>query len=425
MNGQTSGGSWLLPRAHGNGSAALHAILVSSPPGACLRRASGQAARLLATLTAVVVSFALAGCSAPGDAQPARSADSQSATFFTVPAEQLAQLQVVRAQKEPWTIDVHATGTVDWNADRTSQAITQVSGPITRIVADLGTHVKAGDPLLYVASPDLAAAISAYRKASNRLGLAREALNRNRDLLEHHAIAQRDFEASQADYNDALTEVQDNGEALRILGMNDAQIADAQQQDATIRPEFAVRSPVSGLVVQRLVLPGQLVQAGVTECFVISDTTTMWVQAHLYEPDLASVRVGSSAEVAAGTSTQPFEGRVSYIDAVLDPATRTTSVRVVTANPHDLLKKDAFVNVLIHGASSREMVTIPSSAILYNSDNFPFVYVQVKPGQFAERLVTPGPGRDDRVAIVSGLEAGDEVVAQGSVFLQFAQMYQR
>ncbi len=83
---------------------------------------------------------------------------------------------------------MRTTGTVDWDNDHTTQAITQVSGPITRIVADTGTRVKAGDPLLYVASADITNAISAYRKAKNRFDLAQRTLDRSKDLLEHKAL---------------------------------------------------------------------------------------------------------------------------------------------------------------------------------------------------------------------------------------------
>ena len=103
------------------------------------------------------------------------------AGYFSVPAAQLAHLQLVQARDGPtWETTVRTTGTVDWDNDHTTQAITQVSGPITRIAVDTGTRVKAGDPLLYVASADVANAMSTYRKAKNRLDLAQTTLDRSR-----------------------------------------------------------------------------------------------------------------------------------------------------------------------------------------------------------------------------------------------------
>jgi membrane fusion protein, heavy metal efflux system len=373
------------------------------------------------------LALAASGCGAPG-AAPARATEQQQTGkpgLFKVSASQLSHLRIARVQTSSRAVEVHTTGTADWDADRTTQAITQVNGPIARIVVDLGTRVKAGDPLLYVASPDLSNAISTYRKAKNRLDLAQRTLARNRDLLEHRAIAQKDLEGSEADYNDAFTEVQNDLQALKIFGVTDRDIAEAERQNIAIRPELAVRSPIAGVVVQKLVLPGQFVQAGTTICFVISEPSTLWVQAHLNENEITAVHVGDRADVRAASLPGIFPGRITYIGAMLDPATRTTPVRVVTENHAGLLKKDQFVDVLVHSGTRGDVLVVPTSAVLYNSENFPFVYVQVEPGSFAQRLVTIGAQQDDGFEVLSGLAAGDAVVAEGSVFLQFAQTYER
>ena len=93
---------------------------------------------------------------------------------------------------------------------------------------------------------------------------------------------------------------------------------------------------------------------------------------------------------------QTFHGIVSYIEALIDPATRTTSVRIVTKNPEGLLKKDMFVDAVIHTRSGRSLLAVPTSAILRNDENLPFVYVEVQPGKFAQRLVNVGASRATR-----------------------------
>jgi cobalt-zinc-cadmium efflux system membrane fusion protein len=202
--------------------------------------------------------------------------------LFTVPPEQLSHLEIVAVHKATFATELKTTGTVDWDSDHTSQAITQVSGPITRLLVDTGAQVKAGQPLLYVASPDISNAFSTYRKARNRLALAKQNLDRNRDLLEHKAIAPRDFEQVQADYNDANTDVETAVEALHILGVSTADIGDAEKDSSTVRPELPMRAPIAGTIVQKLVNPGQVIQAGATTAFVISNVASVWVQAHVY-----------------------------------------------------------------------------------------------------------------------------------------------
>ncbi|MBZ5707160.1 MAG: efflux RND transporter periplasmic adaptor subunit, partial [Acidobacteriia bacterium] len=151
----------------------------------------------------------MTGC---GETKPAAAASSAAADpavpgqprLLTVPPEQLAHLQVAPVERTTWLTAVHTTGTVDWNANRTTPAITQVSGPIVRTVAEPGDSVAQDRPLLYVTSPDVSNAVAAYRKARNRQDLAQRALARSADLYEHHAIAQKDHESAQADFNDAV-----------------------------------------------------------------------------------------------------------------------------------------------------------------------------------------------------------------------------
>lgn len=343
--------------------------------------------------------------------------------YFVVPASQLSHLQIVPAAKTTWTTTLQTTATVDWDNDHTTQVISQVSGPVTRLAVDVGARVKAGDPLLYVSSPDITNAIAAYRKSRNRLGLAQRILDRNRDLLAHKAISQADFDSTEADFNDASTDVQNALEPLKVLGVSQADLDAAEHQDQPIRPELPMRSPIPGTVVQRLVLPGQIVQAGATQAFLISDVSTVWVQGHIYEQDLQRVRVGDQVEERTAAFPAVFHGTVAYIDHMVDPATRTTLVRIVTRNPGGLLKKDMFVDVTLHDRTSRDVVAVPKAAVLYDDQNMPFVYVQLEPGRFAQRLVTIGGQQDDQIEIRDGVKAGDPVVSQGSVFLQFANSF--
>lgn len=373
------------------------------------------------TLALLLVGLAAAACGRPSGASYTAGATAAPPTnYFTLPDAERAHIQMATAHTTDLPTTIHTTGTVDWDNDHTTQAITQVNGPITRIVVDLGTHVKAGDPLLYVASPDIAGAVSAYRKAKNRLDQAQRELDRNRDLLAHKAIAQRDFDSSQADYNDAATDLQTALQSLKILGISDADLQTAAVQSGAVRAELPMRSPIDGTVVQKLVFPGQFIQAGATQAFTISDTSTVWVQAHVYDRDIASIAVGDTAEMRNAAFPEVFHGRVTSVGNLLDPATRTTLVRIVTANPRDLLKKDLFVDVAIAGPTRHNVLVVPTSAVLYDEQNLPFVYVDAGQGRFAERTVTLGVQSGSETEISSGLKAGDSLVGQGSLFLQFA-----
>jgi membrane fusion protein, heavy metal efflux system len=382
-----------------------------------------------AALVACAV-LAVSACKAdtPPPAQDASSSAAKPGAAdgpFAVPAEQLAHLKIAAVHVSSWASTVRTTGTVDWDNDHTTQAITQVSGPIARILVDTGARVKAGDPLLAVASADITNSISAYRKAKNRFDLAQRTLDRSKDLLAHKAISPRDMENAEADYNDAATDLQTTLVALKIFGVSSDDLTEAERQNVAIRPELMMRAPLAGTIVQKMVLPGQFIQAGATPAFVISNTSTVWVQGHVYDKDLAAIQVGDAVDERNSSFPQTFHGVVSNIGDMLDPATRTTPVRIVTQNIDSLLKKDLFVDITIHGKGTHDVLTVPTAAVLYDEQNFPFVYIQMAPGRFAERRITIGQQQDADTQIVDGLKAGDMVVSEGSVFLQFANSNQQ
>src|ERR1035438_6468119 len=165
-------------------------------------------------------------------------------------------------------------------------------------------------------------------------------MDRQKELLDLGAIAAKDYESSQSHYNDSTTDVQTSLQALKIFGITGQEIDQAEQQGTAIRTELAVRSPIAGVVVQKMVSPGMLIQAGATVCFMLSDTSTVWVQGHIFDRDLPFVRTGDSVEETNPAAARTFHGVVNYVGAFVDPATRTTPVRIITQNPEGLLKKD-------------------------------------------------------------------------------------
>ena len=354
---------------------------------------------------------------------PARPETVQPA-LFTVPPDQMAHLKVVTVESRNWQIAVHTTGTVDWDADHTTQAITQVNGPITRILVDMGTKVNAGDPLLYVSSPDVVNAMSTYRKARNREVFNKRVVDRERTLLDHGAVALKDLESAEADYNDALTDVQNSLQPLRIFGITAQEIDQAEKQGTTISTELAVRAPIAGVVVQKLVSPGMLIQAGVTICFMLSDVSTVWVQGHIFDRDLPLVRVGDGVTETNPASARTFHGTMSYVGAFVDPTTRTTPVRIVTQNPDGLLKKDMFVEAVINTSTRSNILAVPVASVLRDDKNEPIVYVESEPGKFAQRSIEIGMQQDGMIAVTSGLQKGERVLADGSLFIQFATSIQ-
>ncbi len=239
-------------------------------------------------------------------------------------------------------------------------------------------------------------------------------------MVDRGASAVKDLESAEADYNDALTDVQNSLQPLRIFGITAAEIDQAEKQGTSIGTELAVRSPISGVIVQKLISPGMLIQAGQTVCFQISDVSTVWVQGHIFDHDLPSVHNGDGVAETNPSFNRAFHGVVSNIGSFVDPNTRTTSVRIVTANPGGLLKKDMFVDAIIQTGRQNNILVVPVAAVLRDDKNEPIAYIQMEPGKFAQRSVTIGPQQDGLIEIDSGLQEGDKIVSDGSLFLQFA-----
>ena len=304
---------------------------------------------------------------------------------------------------------LRTTGTVDWDNDHTTQAITQVSGPITRILVDTGARVKKGDVLLYVSSPDVSNAISAYRKAKNRLDLAQHNLDRNKDLLEHKAISQRDFESAQADYNDAATDVQTSLEALRIFGVTAQDITDAEHQNVghpARAGDAGAASPARSC--RRWCCPASSSRPARPRRSSSATSSTLWVQGHIYEKDLPSVHIGDAVEMRNSSFPVVFHGTVSYIGDMIDPATRTTPVRIVTRNSDGLLKKDLFLDVDDQGQERRaRRWSCRPRQCSTTSRTFRSSTCRSRPGQFAQRQITIGAQQQDQIEILDGVKEGE------------------
>jgi cobalt-zinc-cadmium efflux system membrane fusion protein len=376
----------------------------------------------LAALAAVsAITMVHSSCQGSGSNAANSTKTSDHPELFIIPPEQMSHVQVLTVQTTTLTRSLRLTGTVAYNSFRTTPVITQVSGPVSRVVVVPGQNVRQGDPMLYVASPDYSQLRTNYLKAKDAYALAQMANARAQDLYQHHAIAEQNVEQAQS------AEVQAGGDlvaaqaALKVLGITDP--------DALVKapPSFEVplKAPVSGLVVEQDVSVGQLIQPGATQCFMISDISTVWVLVNVYQKDLPYVRKGDEVTIQTDTYPEAFRGRISYVAASLDPSTRTLPARVETNNPGEKLKKDMYVVATVNAGTIPNAIALPDGAVLRDSENQPFVYAAVSANQFGRRSVTLGESLNGKTEITSGLKTGDRVIGDGSLFLQFANSLQR
>ena len=379
---------------------------------------------LIALLAMAAIMAALNGCERSASHASANSGgakDSNNAELFEVPQEQMSHVQVLTVQPTTLTRSLRLTGAVAYNSFRTTPVITQVSGPVSRVVVVPGQNVQRGEPMLYVASPDYSQLRTNYLKAKDAYALAQKSYARAQDLYQHHAIAEQNVEQAES------VEVQAGGDlasaqaALKVMGITDPD----ELVKAPPSFEVPVKAPIGGLVVEQDVSAGQVIQPGTTQCFMISDISTVWVLVNVYQKDLPYIRVGDQVSIQTDAYPDLFHGRISYVAASLDPNTRTLQARIETSNPGDKLKKDMYVVATVNAGTIQKAIAVPDAAVLRDTENQPFVYVAVSANQFGRRSVTLGDSMNGQTQILSGLKTGDRVIGNGSLFLQFANSLQR
>ena len=350
----------------------------------------------------------------------ANAAKSATPELFNIPEDQMQHVQVVTIAPTTLKHTLRLTGAVAYNAFNTTPVITQVGGPVTRILVVPGQHVKAGEPMLDVTSPDYSQLLDSYLKAADSFRLADRFYVRAQGLYQHHAIAERDLEQAESDRTLAQADLNAAEQGLKILGIKNPEDLAKAPSSALI----PVLAPIGGEVVERLVQPGQVVQAGQTQAFTITDLSTVWVLANVYQADLAYVRNGDDVVVETDAYPDRFHGRISYVSSALDPNTRTLQARILVDNPGEKLKRDMYCTVTVTAGVLSNVIAVPNSSVLRDDNNQPFVYVATGQNQFGRRDVNLGETQNGQTQIMKGISVGERVVGDGSLFLQFANSLQ-
>jgi len=375
----------------------------------------------------IAAGLCVAGCGGAGEQASKMTSFSTAespeakAELFSLPADQMSHIQVVPVEQAALPRTLRLTGAVEYNDFKTTPVITQVGGAVSRVVVVPGEKVTAGQPLLYVASPDFSLLRSAYIKARDAFQLADRFYSRAKDLYEHHAIAEADLEQAESTRSQAQADLESSTDAIRVLGIADPEKIVTKPAS----PEVPLYSPVAGEVVDRQCSPGQLLAAGATQCFTLSDMSSVWILVNIYQNDVPYVHVGDTVTVANESYPDVVHGKIAYISPALDPNTRTLQARIEAPNPGERLKKEMYVTAEVRAGSIPNALLVPNSSVLRDEQNMPYVYVQTGNSQFARRDVTLGESENDKTQIATGLRAGDHVVGDGSLFLQFQNSLQR
>ncbi len=374
-------------------------------------------------------------------------------------AEREAGVNVAEVAIRELDSDVNVTGEVLANANTQTHVTTPVTGRVTEILVSLGNHIQEGKPLLIVRSTDIQQAESDMLQgeqqvrsdlkqsliqinfdtetAEAQLKLDEKIFERMKGLYTEKIASKADFQAAETAYvkDQIAVEAQRKkyqatvslseekmklvaGPAktkLRLLGVTDEKIAEVMKTQI-VDPLVPVLSPESGIIVERLVNVGELIDPS-KPLFTIGDFDTVWLKADVFEKDIPKIKLGQPIELKVDSfQDKVFTGKLDYVANQIDSDTRTLAVRAEVSNPQGLLKPKMFARMKIV-VGLQKVLSIPTAAI-QDTRTGKVVYVPEENNTFEERKVKLGSQSGDYIEVLDGLKPGEKVVTEGSFDLR-------
>ena len=362
------------------------------------------------TSLAAPLLLALAACRG-GATAPAAPPSGPPGEVRLEPPPGLLSLAPVTEASEPFV--TAATGRVTFDEERVSRVASPVSGRVVELLAHVGDRVAKGQGLLVIASPDAESAVADLVAAQADRSVAERTLERERRLYADQAVPYKEVLQAEGDATKAAAAVARADARLEVLGI------DPKGPDLRAS-RFVLRAPLQGVVVERPAFMGMEVRPDSgTPLVTVADLGRLWVVADVYERDVARVAAGQPATVRLTADPgRVFQGEVTHVGELVDPATRTVKVRIAVRNPGQELKPEMFARVDIQGApSGARTLTVPTAAVL-SDGGASAVVVALGGGRFARRTVEVGGEQGGRVRVLSGLRAGEQVVAEGALLVK-------
>jgi cobalt-zinc-cadmium efflux system membrane fusion protein len=353
--------------------------------------------------------------------------------YTPTPAE-WASLTIQPVTERAFRAEHVTEGKIAVDEDRSTPVFSPYAGRVTKLLARPGDSVTQGQPLFVIeaadtvqAQNDFIAAMTGLNKARSALDLTQLQHRRAKDLFEGKAVPLKDFQQAEATLIQAQNDLRSTETALeaarnklRILGLTDDAIS-AFQEKGRINPETTIFAPIAGTVVQRKIGPGQYVNSGASDpVFVIGDLSTVWLTAFVRETEASAVSVGQELTFnLLALAGRTLTGRINYVAAAIDPATRRLTVRATVDNASGQLKPEMFATVTIYAPGDQPSVGVPKQALIYEGDQVR-VWVAHEDKSIELRQIKTGLTNGDLVEVHGNLRPGEQIVTKGSLFIDRA-----
>lgn len=363
----------------------------------------------------LLLSAILAGCGKVKTENQEENKESKEETKETVIVEPESQekinLETIVLKEEQFSGVLKIPAVVVTDQNNEAQVGPVVSGRVKKVYASVGTSVSAGQTLMLIEGLEIGVLKADFLKSKTTLSFTEQEYARQKKLAELDAGSQKNLIAAKAEYEKALAEFNAMDKKIHSIGLNDDDIIN-DKNDMHSAGDLAIKSPISGVIVERNVVVGQYVESS-SIAFKILNTRSLLVDGQIYESDLN--KVGSTRECefkAPSLPDETFICDITYKGQLIDEKTRTIKIRAKINNPRNRLLPQMFGDLIVKLAESRKGLFVPSSAVFKDGEQS-YVFVQENDSTFRKTEVKTGIEIEGRAEIVSGLKTGEKIVTNG------------
>jgi cobalt-zinc-cadmium efflux system membrane fusion protein len=331
-------------------------------------------------------------------------------TVIVPPASPVtANLTMFTVDNQGYDAEFTTTGVVKPLTGHKAEVASPFGGRIIKSFVRLGQKIDTGNPLFEVSSSDYLEYVKMFLQAKRERELAEKNYKRKKDLLETGVSSNKEFDEAKLEFDLADKEYEKAEAMLKILNLN--------PEDADLAHPLIVKSPITGEIVDIDITVGQYIKSDAAPIVTIADIDKIWVVANVKEKDLGSISLNDQVEIISEVKPDlAVRGTVNYIGDILNQSTRSVEVYIECQNSSHYLKCGMFVTVHFYHELANAII-IPASSALQD-DNKTYLFVKTGDRMYVKRQIKASSIPDDKLIVHSGLQKGDIIVSEGSIYLR-------
>lgn len=379
--------------------------------------------KFLAAVT--MFAFVVNGCGSKEEPKKEENTTKQS-EIVKLSAESIKEikLETEAASLQPFTGYISIPAKVITNQDHEAQIGSLVQGRVHSVFVKVGDYVKAGQILMTIEGLDVGEIKAGFLKAKAALEYTKSNYERQKKLFDERIGSQKAMLESQAEFEKAKAEYNAEDRRIHSVGLRDEDISDIKKNEEHTSGTLPIKASINGLVVERNVVIGQLVDA-TTNAFKIINTSSVWVDGHIYEKDITKIHQKTAATFTSATyPNEKFNGKIIYIGQTVDEQTRTITIRSEFGNAHSKLKPQMFGELKVPVNAHAKAIMVPEESVVKEAGQ-DYLFVQAEDANmsggeqsFEKRIVITGATVDGRVEIKEGLTEGERFVSKGAFYVK-------